>query len=65
MMARRLKQTVYVEDIPVDVHYYIYPAEPDVGIDSPYCEVDEIDLSDVEYWIKSQFEGGLYEEEGA
>ena len=62
--SMKRKRTVYIDDIPVVVHYYIHPAEPDVGIFSEYVEVDEVDLSVVEAYVINQFETeDIYEEE--
>jgi hypothetical protein len=38
MMINKLRTTVR-NGLPVEVSFYVYPAEPDIGIFSPYVEI--------------------------
>ncbi len=43
-MYLRTDRCYLADDTPVDVEYYVQPAEPDVGIMQEYVEIESIEV---------------------
>ena len=50
-MPGRTDRCYLADDTPVDVEYYIQPAEPDVGIMQEYIELESIQCVGTEVYL--------------